>query len=48
MAVQIATDRLNSLHKTKNEYITINDLVDPIGKAIGTEVILLIPYEHTY
>ena len=48
MAVQIATDRLNSLHKSKNEYITINDLVDPIGKAIGTEVILLIPYEHTY
>ena len=49
MAVQIATDRLNSLHKIKrDEYIIINDLVDPIGKAAGTEVILLIPYEHTY
>ncbi len=49
MAVQIATDRLNSLHKIKrSKYITINDLVDLKGKAFGTEVNLLIPFEHAY
>ena len=46
LATQITTDRLKLLGQTEKIPIQIIDLLDEQGQALGTEVVLLIPFQN--
>ena len=46
LATQITTDRLKLLGQTEKIPIQIIDLLDEQGQPLGTEVVLLIPFQN--